>query len=410
MPKVLVTDASKGEALAVIRSLGKMGVEVTAGDSFCFNAGFLSRYCKRRILYPSPERSKKRFLKFMLELVRRENFDLIIPVTDFTVIPIAEYKEDFEKYVKVATPSYETALKAYDKANTVRIAAEHGIPHPKTFFIENVEHIRKILGEIKYPVVIKPRMKVMWADDKAIKLKVSRRNYAWNKKDLMDKYMRIASFLEKSGIKNCFPLIQEFVAGDGYGVEVLMHNSKPIALFMHKRLREYPIEGGASTLRESIRIEKLADLGIKLLTALNWEGVAMVEFKLDKSNFKPKLMEVNGRFWGSLPLAISAGVDFPYLLYKIMVENYCTKVFNYKKNIKQRCLIPGDILWLLSSLFFTSDRIDAVRNFIKSFIIPDDIITLDDLAPTIGALVTLFKDYAHVVSKRYTIEGEIIRS
>lgn len=405
-----MTDACRGEALAIIRSLGKKGIEVIAADSTYFNAGFLSKYCRRRIVYPPPEKTKTGFLSFMLELVKKENFDLIIPVTDFTVIPIAEHKENFVKYTKVATPDYEILLKALDKASTLKIAAEHNIPHPKTFFIDDAMYIKKIAKEIKYPVVIKPRMKVMWTNDQAIKLKVSRRNYAWNEKDLVDKYMKIVSLLNKFGIRNCFPLIQEYIAGEGYGVEALMHNSEPIALFMHRRLREYPIEGGVSTLRESVRIKDLAHLGIKLLKAMHWDGVGMVEFKCDRLTFVPKLMEVNGRFWGSLPLAISAGVDFPYLLYKITVERERLKAFEYEENVKQKCLIPNDILWLLSSLLFTKRRVDAVRSFVRSLVIPDDIINLDDPVPTIGALVSFLKNYFDVVFKRFTIEGEIIFS
>ena len=220
LSKVLVTDASKREALAIIRSLGKKGIEVTAADSKCFNAGFLSRYCKHRVLYPPPERSKRKFVKSMLGLVKRERFDLLIPVTDFTVMPISEHKEDFEKYVRVATPEYETMLKAFDKAQTMQIAAEHNIPHPKTFIIEDKKCVRKLAEEINYPAVIKPRMRVMWASDQALTLKVTHRNYAWDRSDLVAKYSRIVAILEKSSVSSHLPMVQEYVAGEGYGVEV----------------------------------------------------------------------------------------------------------------------------------------------------------------------------------------------
>jgi len=51
-----------------------------------------------------------------------------------------------------------------------------------------------------------------------------------------------------------------------------------------------------------------------LLETMGWQGVAMVEFKRDARTGVAYLMEVNGRFWGSLQLAIDAGVDFPALL------------------------------------------------------------------------------------------------
>ena len=40
----------------------------------------------------------------------------------------------------------------------------------------------------------------------------------------------------------------------------------------------------------------------------------MVEFRIHESSKVPYLMEINGRFWGSLQLAIDAGVNFPRIL------------------------------------------------------------------------------------------------
>lgn len=133
MPKVFVTDASERAALAVIRSLGRKNIEVTAGDSTRFNMGFLSKYCKQRILYPPPEREKTRFAKAILKLIKDDSFDLLIPITDLAMVPIIERKEDFEQHTKVAAPNYSRAIKALDKIETLKIAQQHDISCPKTF-------------------------------------------------------------------------------------------------------------------------------------------------------------------------------------------------------------------------------------------------------------------------------------
>ncbi|MCZ7584034.1 MAG: ATP-grasp domain-containing protein [Deltaproteobacteria bacterium] len=84
--------------------------------------------------------------------------------------------------------------------------------------------------------------------------------------------------------------------------------------FFHRRLRELPPSGGISVLSEAIPPDpEAARAGRALLEALHWTGPAMVEFKRDADG-RPCLMEINGRFWGSLQLAIDAGVDFPALL------------------------------------------------------------------------------------------------
>ena len=63
-----MTDSSERAALAVIRSLGGRGIEVVAVDSTSFNAGFLSKYCSRRIILPSPQKNRKKFVESILDL------------------------------------------------------------------------------------------------------------------------------------------------------------------------------------------------------------------------------------------------------------------------------------------------------------------------------------------------------
>ncbi|MCR6623611.1 MAG: ATP-grasp domain-containing protein [archaeon YNP-LCB-024-027] len=407
---VLVTDASERTALAVIRSLGRRGIKVLAADTTRFNAGFLSKYCTQKVIYPSPTEDKEKFVKSLLRLVKNTKLDLLIPITDFTMIPILEKKEEFEQYVKVAAPPYEVAMRAYDKFQTISIAKKCGVPHPKTFLIDDIKTLREIADELNYPVVIKPRMKVFWSNGKAVITKVTSVNYAYNKEDLLSKYESLMNKL-KGIVPPDFFLVQEYVQGAGYGVEMLMDNtSSLVALFMHKRLHEYPVTGGASTLRASVWNKRLAEHSIKLLKEMRWQGVAMVEFKLNEKNGNVNLMEINGRFWGSLPLAISAGVDFPYLLYKCLIEKENFKLPSYKLGVKQRWLLPGDILWLYSSIINTHRSFSPIKDFITSFSVADDIISTNDLAPTIGALWTSLSLFIDVLKGKRSITGELLKT
>jgi predicted ATP-grasp superfamily ATP-dependent carboligase len=116
------------------------------------------------------------------------------------------------------------------------------------------------------------------------------------------------------------PLIQAQVVGRGVGVNTVWQDGKPLAWFSHRRLRELDPRGGRSTAAESIACdERMVESARRMLDALAWHGVAMVEFKWDEATDTFALLEINGRFWGSLPLALAAGVDFPYYLYQIAV-------------------------------------------------------------------------------------------
>jgi predicted ATP-grasp superfamily ATP-dependent carboligase len=110
-------------------------------------------------------------------------------------------------------------------------------------------------------------------------------------------------------------LLQERIVGDGIGVFLLIRGSETLAAFAHRRIREKPPSGGVGVYRESIEMDaELLGKSQALLAAFEWEGAAMVEYKREASTGTPYLMEINGRFWGSLQLAIDAGVDFPALL------------------------------------------------------------------------------------------------
>jgi len=210
-------------------------------------------------------------------------------------------------------------------------------------------------------------------------------------------------------VSNDFLLVQDFVKGETYGVEILMHKAEPKAIFVHKRLREYPITGGASTLRVSVKNERLVKYAVKLLKEMGWQGVAMLEFKLDEKSGKVKLIEVNGRFWGSLPLAIYAGVDFPYLLYKAVIEGDVNPVHNYRVGAVHRWLLPGDLLWLFSSLIYNrKNRLHKLLEFLLSFRVPDDVISLDDFLPTFGMIASTLRDFVEVILGRKNIYGGFI--
>lgn len=409
MPRVLVTDSSERAALAVIRSLGKKGIEVIAADSVGFNAGFFSKYSSQRFVYPSPLQCKSRFVKAMLDFVKKADVDLLIPITDFTMIPILENKDEFEGYVKVAAPPYETAVKALDKFQTVKIAEKCGVPFPKSFVPKDAEYAEEIAGIVDYPVVIKPRMKVFWNGDQAVVLKVTPRNYAYNKKDLTTKYCWMVSEFGKFGVPCDFFMVQEFAAGCSYGVELLIDKSELKAVFMHKRIREYPTTGGASTLRVSIWNRRLMDYAVNLLSEIGWQGVAMVEFKLNEQDESVKLMEVNGRFWGSLPLAINAGVDFPYILYEFMMMGKGAYKNYYKLGVAQRWLLPGDLLWMLEafSKYGGLNKLRAVGRFLSSPFFKDDVISVDDFSPTVGAIFEVIRDLIDVIQGKRTVYGEV---
>ena len=118
--------------------------------------------------------------------------------------------------------------------------------------------------------------------------------------------------------RGALPLVQEHIDGTGHGYYALADDGVVLAHFMHRRLHEVPPSGGPSAMAASFRDPRLRELGERFFAATHWTGVAMVEFKRRRRDGEYYLIEVNPKFWGSLDLSIAAGVDFPYLLYRLL--------------------------------------------------------------------------------------------
>ncbi len=117
-----------------------------------------------------------------------------------------------------------------------------------------------------------------------------------------------------------FPQVEQRVEGDGWGYSVLYWKGQQIADFTHRRLREKLRTGGTSTLRETASHTELQQAAKRLFDEIGWHGLAMSEFKVCPKTGQFWFIEVNPRMWGSIPLAISAGVEFPYLAWLSATE------------------------------------------------------------------------------------------
>jgi hypothetical protein len=138
-----------------------------------------------------------------------------------------------------------------------------------------------------------------------------------------------------------FPLVQEYVPGKGLGIELCMSGGQVACAFQHERIHELPVSGGPGVYRRSVPLDPaLLEQAVALLRAMDWEGVAMVEFRRDSEHKRNVLMEVNGRFWGSLPLAVAAGANFPHVLYRTMGEGERVAPAPYRVGVAMKQSVP----------------------------------------------------------------------
>ena len=297
---VLVTDTHYKNGLCAVRSLGRHGVTVVAAAPRRLAAGASSRFAAARIVYPPPTRVDE-FLSVINRAVERHSIDVILPMSLELVEVFARNRSSLPDHVQIPIVEMNKFVVAADKASAVSFARAVGVPTPTVFASPSEVE--------RFPVVVKP----------SLGSGVVR--YVNNADELVEAFTPDST-------------IQEYLAGTGYGFSALFDHGVEKAFFMHRRVREYPVTGGASTAAESFYDERLRDHGLKLLRTLGWHGVAMAEFIYDERDGEYKLIEINPKFWGSLDLPIAAGVDFPWLATRLALGHDLPDIAEYEVGLR----------------------------------------------------------------------------
>ena len=305
--RILLTDATERAALAAARSLVAAGHEVCAAAPGRWSLAGVSRGVSPVVLREDPLAEPRSYARALATLIDRLRIDLLLPITDPSVEAVLEHRLAFADRVVLPLPTRDAYRHASDKARSLDLARSAGLDVPESVVLRTRDADHLPAADF-FPAVLKPHRSVVSADSSgAVRRKLRVRHVAHAEA------CRVALDELPDG---AYPvLLQRQVHGPGEGLFLLRWNGRVIAAFAHRRLREKPPEGGVSVYRESIAVPpELLAAGTKLLALLDWQGVAMVECKHDLDTGRYVFMEVNGRLWGSLQLAIDAGVDFPALL------------------------------------------------------------------------------------------------
>ncbi|MDG6218796.1 MAG: ATP-grasp domain-containing protein [Candidatus Thermoplasmatota archaeon] len=346
---VLLTQCTGNKAQVIIRSLGKQKIEITSADSKTFSPGFFSKYSKYKLVTPIPTQKPLEYIQFLKNYLKRNKIEVVLPINSYETLLISKYKDNLGNLSQIPISDYNIMHTLNDKQILAEIASNLDLPIPKTYNYEDYKNLKNFAKSINYPVVIKPRE---GRSSQGVYYAYSENNFLSIMQPLLLKNDSLKQFAT--------PIVQDFVDGVGYGVSALLNEGDIRASFTHKRIREFPLSGGPSTLRVSTHHSKMEKIARDLLESVDWHGVAMVEFKLEKDTGKPYIIEVNPRFWGSINLAIQSGVNFPYLLYQLAVDGDINPVLSYKTGVESRFLL-NDIRALLA--LFGANR--DVPSFIK---------------------------------------------
>jgi len=392
MKKVLILGHGTRSFLSVIRSLGRKGITVHAANSLPEDLALYSKYITEYFLLP-PFSDADRWKSEVISIVEKGKYDLVIPTDDSPIILLHQIKSEIERRSRVYLLDTYAYTVTNNKLQTYFFCRSLGIRVPRYLMLSKDDDPEEILKEFTFPLIIKPVSS--FSPDNLERKKLVR--IAWDKETFF-------LILKDLFSNNSSLIIQEYFEGTGIGLEILAFRGEILAAFQHIRIHEKRIWGirnigGASTYRKSQPVDPfLMSQARKIIRELDYTGVAMLEFRKNFEKNESVLIEINGRFWGSLPLAVAAGADFPYFLYQLLVENQKTFPQKYTCNLFCRS-ITEDFYWIYDEITAHKPEIKNQTGSIGKTVVEffnivllrecNDTLVLDDLRPGIKELTTL---------------------
>jgi predicted ATP-grasp superfamily ATP-dependent carboligase len=328
---VLVLDGQTVQALACVRSLGRAGYPVLVASPRRWPLAAWSRFClaSYRLSGETP-----RAFASLRDWAAARDACVVLPLTERACVLVNLGRTDWEAAgMRIGCPPQAMLDQAFDKVRTLDGARACGVVAPPTCVPSSWPQVRAAAAQLRFPCVVKSRFSNAWDGSRFVA-------------DPGPGYAETADELETAVRARQqaaqWPIIQGFVPGRGKGVFALFDHGRAVAWFAHERLRDVRPSGSGSSLRRSAALdERLRAPADRLLTYLGWHGPAMVEFRDDGAH-DPYLIEVNGRFWGSLELAIASGADFPRWWVEVVLGNSAPAPTTYRLGVTRRWLW-GDI-------------------------------------------------------------------
>ena len=331
MRVLIATESSADDrkTLAAVRALAGAGADVSVSGDDLGRPPFLSRHCRQRVRLPNPRTEPEAYLEALCACLADRQYDVLLPLSDYPVIVAVENRSAISRHAAVPVPSSDAYAVARDKLSTLTRARDVGLGVPQTLCPESAEALDALRHEIRFPCVLKLRRGAgglgfgIYRDFPALRAAYVRLR---GPSDALYDFER--------------PLIQESVPGPIHDVGTVFDHGRCVAAVTSRRIQMYPAHGGPGVFTEVTDDAQLRSLAITLLSSLAWHGPAQVEFKRDERDGAFKLMEINGRFWGTLGAAIAAGVNMPLLACRAALGETPEAVAHYQAGLRYRWPLP----------------------------------------------------------------------
>ena len=357
LPPCIVLGLETQIGLGVVRELGRAGIPVIGIAHDPRALGLASRYLWRKVVVPAQRSSE--LLDAIRGLGDEHGACCLLAISETNLAWLVAHRDQLGK-VTPALPPQQALARVLDKQQTLKAAVAVGIDTPTTAEPASLHEALALGQSFAFPAVLK------WKDP----ARVSARLQALGLSVLKAEYVNTADEWTRAAQRYAplgeWPMVQTYARGRGLGQFFFMHRGAAVRRFQHLRIAEWPPEGGFSSICDGVPLDQHVELQRKseaLLRSIGWQGVAMVEYRWDAATDRALLMEINGRFWGSFPLAVHSGAGFARLAYHSAMGQALPELPAPRENL--RCRMVATELKRLHRLWFApgliADRFFRVR-------------------------------------------------
>lgn len=319
--KVFLTDTHWRTSYYICKSLAKKGVKVI-GLKTVDSIFDKSSYYSEMITITPIETNPQKYISKIEQI--SASGDILIPISPEAIKLVAHHYALLSKKLLVPPIQLNQLEMALDKQKSINFMQKIGIPIPKSFYPKSLNDAEEALSEISFPIVLKLSQEGNIPPQ-------NRYGIAHNIDDFKTIFRKLSVFQ--------IPIIvQEYIHGNGVGVSIIANNGTILAMYPHQRLREQFKTGGPSTYCSYFASNLIENYATTFAQKSKWNGIVMLEFKYNSIEKTLCFMEMNPRFWGSMELAIEAGVNFPYLFLEWMLGNSIKKNLVPSKKLKLKYL------------------------------------------------------------------------
>ena len=359
--KVLLLEGFARQIMPLMQALHDLGCHITTYNNSKLDMGYSSRYPNKRLLAVWDRNDSQKSLSALREVLQKDSYDVVIPLTDFSAILLSQNKEELKKYAALAVNDWDVIQMAVDKQNTMLTCQKNLIPYPVTLW--DVESIDDILNSgLKYPFIIKPRTGYGSIGFHCI-------TSAEHLKEVFDNAIKCHGKM----------LVQDFIPqiDKQYKAELFLDrhgNVKSACVF--DKTRWFPIDGGSTCCSSTVFRPDIVEMSAKLLRAIGWKGYGDIDLIQDPRDGLVKVMEINPRITASVKICFSAGIDFARQIIELETGREVTAYTDY--NIDKRLrYMHTDILWFLKS----PNRFKAKPSWFNFIQTTDQIFSAKDIVP-----------------------------